>query len=333
MARDLARLGKEELISTVRSLEKRIREAKDRQRLVRELRVQQQQVRSQQIRLQDMQMQLDALRGRVADLFEHAPVAYLLIEPQGRIVDANASATALLGLERRRLTGSPLHSHTPADDHARLSSHLRRCRQGEALVRTEVALHGRTGRRLPVELASRPWREPGREPTLFHTAMIDLGAYRGARLPGEGEAERPRGALYGEASREIVPPAGRRLVVLLVEGHGDTAIALAAMLGLAGHRVVTVASGDEALARVGDGIDVVVSDLGFPDGHGLDLVRELRERAGEVPAIALGGGGSAAEVERSLAAGFERHLTKPVDPPTLMAAIAAVLQRPDASHG
>ena len=59
------------------------------------------------------------------------------------------------------------------------------------------------------------------------------------------------------------------------------------------------------------GIDIVVSDLGLPDGSGLDLMRELSEKYG-LRGIALSGFGTESDRERSKAVGFVRHLIKPV---------------------
>ncbi len=58
--------------------------------------------------------------------------------------------------------------------------------------------------------------------------------------------------------------------------------------------------------------DLVISDLGLPDGNGLDLMRGLREKQGP-PGVALSGFGTPADVAASKAAGFAEHLTKPVD--------------------
>src|SRR5205085_8440768 len=70
--------------------------------------------------------------------------------------------------------------------------------------------------------------------------------------------------------------------------------------------------------------DLVISDLGLPDGSGLDLMRHLREIQ-QVPGIALSGFGTAADLEESRAAGFAVHLTKPVDVTRLRFAIASLL--------
>jgi CheY-like chemotaxis protein len=113
--------------------------------------------------------------------------------------------------------------------------------------------------------------------------------------------------------------------MLLVEDHADTAEALADLLSLLGHRITTAGSVAEALATVGtsDGFDLVVSDLGLPDGSGLDLMRELSARHG-LRGIALSGYGMEEDVRQSLEAGFLKHLTKPVSLPSLEATLQEV---------
>ena len=66
--------------------------------------------------------------------------------------------------------------------------------------------------------------------------------------------------------------------------------------------------------------DVVVSDLGLPDGSGHDLMRRLRERR-PVAGIAMSGYGTEDDIRRSREAGFAEHLVKPVDLAHLRAAI------------
>jgi two-component system CheB/CheR fusion protein len=118
----------------------------------------------------------------------------------------------------------------------------------------------------------------------------------------------------------------RQLRLLLVEDHPDTAEAMAELLRALGHEVRVagcVAQGLAAAAaaqEAGDTIDLVISDLGLPDGSGMDLMRELGRRYG-LRGIALSGYGSEEDVRRSLEAGFARHLTKPVNFQALEAVI------------
>ncbi len=120
----------------------------------------------------------------------------------------------------------------------------------------------------------------------------------------------------------------RPLHILLVEDHQDTAHALGELLRICGHRVSIAGSVTEALAEVrgpaaqdgARGIDLVISDLGLPDGSGLELMRELSNRHG-LRGIALSGYGMEEDVRKSRDAGFLMHITKPVNLQVLEEAI------------
>jgi CheY-like chemotaxis protein len=100
-----------------------------------------------------------------------------------------------------------------------------------------------------------------------------------------------------------------------------------------GADVRTAASVGEALAAMEDGaVDVLVSDLGMPGADGFALVAQLRERertAGRrrMVAIALTAYASLNDRTQALAAGFDLHVAKPVDPDTLIDVIAGALHR------
>jgi PAS domain S-box-containing protein len=115
-------------------------------------------------------------------------------------------------------------------------------------------------------------------------------------------------------------PASRRLRLLVVEDDPDVAESMSLFLEMRGHEVVLARSVAEAVALADDTFDVVVSDIGLPDGTGIDVMTNLRERL-PIRGIALSGYGTVADVRRSLDAGFERHMTKPVDPEDLLAVI------------
>jgi len=152
----------------------------------------------------------------------------------------------------------------------------------------------------------------------------DRGSVFTLRLPaGDVPAAAP-------VSPEKAPEAGAAapLRLLLVEDHADTAAAMADLLRALGHEVTVAGSVGSALgaaeARAGR-IDLVVSDLGLPDGSGLDLMRELSRRYG-LKGVALSGYGMEDDVQRSREAGFSKHLTKPVDLQALRAAILAAAE-------
>lgn len=138
---------------------------------------------------------------------------------------------------------------------------------------------------------------------------LDRGASFTVTLPA-----RPAPA---DSSRESSPsagrPAGRKLWILLLEDHEDTAVVMESVLRSMGHEVVTRPTVAEALHEVRKkSFDIILSDLGLPDGSGLDFIRTAREVT-QVPAVALTGYGMAEDIEKCLAAGFTEHLTKPVD--------------------
>jgi signal transduction histidine kinase/CheY-like chemotaxis protein len=116
------------------------------------------------------------------------------------------------------------------------------------------------------------------------------------------------------------PAASEGKRILLVEDHVDTGRIVASMLRQAGHEVTLAGSVAAALAHADERVDIVVSDMGLPDGSGLDLMRRLcaeRPLAG----IALSGYGTDEDVRRSHEAGFQQHLVKPIDVPRLLRAI------------
>lgn len=127
------------------------------------------------------------------------------------------------------------------------------------------------------------------------------------------------------AAPEAPKTAGRRARILLVEDHVDTAKVMSRILHAAGHTVRVADSVHSGLrAATEEPFDLVLSDLGLPDGSGLDLMRQLREMDG-LKGIALSGFGMDEDIARSRSAGFSEHLTKPVSIDKLEAAIARVL--------
>jgi signal transduction histidine kinase len=114
----------------------------------------------------------------------------------------------------------------------------------------------------------------------------------------------------------------RPLRILLVEDHEDTLNVMAEVLELSRHEVARAADMESALRMAAGGpFDLLVSDLGLPDGSGLDLMRQVRDRYG-LKGIAVSGYGTAEDVESSREAGFLEHLVKPVHPARLKEAIA-----------
>jgi DNA-binding response OmpR family regulator len=112
--------------------------------------------------------------------------------------------------------------------------------------------------------------------------------------------------------------------ILLVDDHPDTLEMMTELMREMGCDVERARSVSSALAVDMESVDLIVSDIGLPDGTGLDLIRELRSNGHRRPAIAVSGFGMESDVRASKEAGFDLHLTKPVDFKVLFDAVRAL---------
>jgi CheY-like chemotaxis protein len=101
--------------------------------------------------------------------------------------------------------------------------------------------------------------------------------------------------------------------ILLVEDHKDSAEVMSRLLRDKGYSVESCATIADALAIASERrFNLVLSDIGLPDGTGVDLIKQLRQHS-SIPAIALTGFGMDQDIKRYKDAGFDAHLTKPVN--------------------
>ncbi len=147
----------------------------------------------------------------------------------------------------------------------------------------------------------------------------DKGATFTITLPCE--ALPPAVAKVEPEPATTLPGAGKR--VLLVEDNEDAGVALAMCLEEYGYQVQHVTTCADALrsART-DRFDAVLTDLGLPDGSGIDVGRAL---SAQLPVLALSGYGREQDRARSAQAGFAAHLVKPADPAEVHARLAEAL--------
>jgi CheY-like chemotaxis protein len=118
--------------------------------------------------------------------------------------------------------------------------------------------------------------------------------------------------------------------VLLIDDETDARDLSQAVLEQCGARVMAAASGADALSVLRAASPdirphVIVSDLGMPTEDGYQLIRRIRAldaELGQIPAIAVTGYATAEDVQRALDAGFQLHISKPMDPATFVAAVA-----------
>lgn len=116
------------------------------------------------------------------------------------------------------------------------------------------------------------------------------------------------------AHGQVPPP---RLRVFVVENHEDTRVLLCFLLEQMGYTVDSATTMREALVAIpASGCDVLISDIGLPDGDGWELMRRLEHRRPRY-AIAMSGLGMTGDRARSRDAGFSHHLVKPTGPEEL----------------
>jgi CheY-like chemotaxis protein len=107
--------------------------------------------------------------------------------------------------------------------------------------------------------------------------------------------------------------SGRRLRILVVEDHSETRQALSRLLSHFGHEISLAEGAQNALNIINSKeFDVVLCDIALPDGDGYDVIAQAKRRR-PVKAVALTGFSATEDIERGRQAGFDFHLTKPVD--------------------
>ena len=166
----------------------------------------------------------------------------------------------------------------------------------------------------------------------LHIAQAVVKLHEG-RLTAFSEGKN-KGATFTVELATVPPPQGNPVLptptaepekgalrILLVEDHLDSMLCLIKLLERSGHTVTTAENVRTALELAeGHEFDLLISDLGLPDGSGLDVMRHVKEHSG-IPGIALSGFGAEEDIRQSRAAGFADHLTKPINIAALRTAI------------
>ncbi len=185
-------------------------------------------------------------------------------------------------------------------DHARSSEtrHYGGLGLGLAISRRMMDLHSGS------IVASSPGRGQG---TSF---LIRLPLLRAAG----SAAPKTKGSAPANPQTELPATGYQPCRVLMVEDHEPTAKVLEKLLLTRSFTVFVAKSVAEARkVAAAEQFDAVISDIGLPDGDGCELMIELRKQRPDLPGIALTGYGMGEDVERSKSAGFQAHLTKPIN--------------------
>jgi PAS domain S-box-containing protein len=189
---------------------------------------------------------------------------------------------------------------------------------GLAIVRHLVELHGGHVR---VDSA-------GEGAGATFTVTLPVASVR----PSEGAEERAHPAIRDTLPAHECPERLDGLRVLVVDDEPDARELLAVGLSQCGAEVVTASSAREALKAMARGkVDALISDIGMPREDGYELIRQVRalppEAGGRTPAVALTAYARAEDRLRALRAGFEMHVSKPVELTELVVVIANLVRR------
>src|SRR5688500_15219190 len=107
---------------------------------------------------------------------------------------------------------------------------------------------------------------------------------------------------------------GKGQRVLIVEDHEDTRRVMTKLLTAFGCSVVAAPSIAQALELAGhDKFDLLIADIGLPDGSGVDLMRQIKPLQPDMRAVAVSGFGQPEDLLASRTAGFDAHLVKPIN--------------------
>jgi len=192
---------------------------------------------------------------------------------------------------------------------------------GLAVVKHLTELHGGS--------VSAHNRDPG--PGAVFTVTLPLASH--PALASLEESAPPSGPPPTAGHRDHpIPQTLRGTRILVVDDDPDAKDALALLLTSRGAEVVSAPSCAAAMTLIQQAPpDLLISDIGMPDGDGFDLLARVRalpdDRCGAMPAIAMTGYARAEDSDRAIQAGYQAHLAKPLDPRDFLVAVEGLLRR------
>jgi PAS domain S-box-containing protein len=177
---DLSRLSNDELAGALRNLQAPAppsSQASQLEAAIHELNVHRCELEMHSRALRETRAALDEAVQLYADLYDHLPIAYLTLTPEGRITQANLAACHWLQRERSTVVGTFLRKYLDAFDSGRLAAHLEECASNGGSAQTELTLRRADGSSIAVQLLTRvaPSRTGERH---LYTAISDITALK-----------------------------------------------------------------------------------------------------------------------------------------------------------
>lgn len=264
------------------------------------------------------------------ELFQSAPIASLVTDASGVILEANEAIAQLLNVPQRYLAGKPLILYVAQGDHLAFYTRLNQLAQARALQHWQLNLCPRQGEPLIAELNVRIVRHPAGSVKELRIGVQNLSRYpqpvvqAQSPLPQETQFE-------GTMPVASLPRSLDGLRVLVVDDEADAREFITAVLESHGIQVTAVATAAAALTALEQfHPDVLVSDIRMPDQDGYNLIRKVREleaQQGWHIAAAAITAYLEEDREKALTAGFEAHLHKLAPPGELIGMVAQLAGR------
>jgi PAS domain S-box-containing protein len=266
-----------------------------------------------EVEVPDGTLALDADLTRIAQVVGNLLNNASNYTPNGGLIRLEATCEGQLAVIQVRDNGSGIPGDRLSDVFEMFSQVNRTLERsqgglgiGLALVRRLVEMHGGS--------------------SSAFSAGLGQGSTFTIRLPLAAESSRSPAA----PTSDLIPTRDTKRRILVVDDNEDAAEMLALVLDQAGYRTKTAYDSRTALAAVDAwSPEVVILDIGLPDINGYEVARELRraERFADLSLIALTGWGTQDDEQKAMDAGFDVHLTKPVDARALHGALARLERR------
>lgn len=265
------------------------------------------------------------------DLFDSSPIAYLVTDVNGSILEANQAIAKLLNVPQRYLVRKPLAVYIAAGERSTFYTKLNQLSQVNDVQIWQVNLCPRKGKPFAAELNVAIARNAA--------GWIDalrIGVYNASRY--QQSLAVPAQQLDGEATQvqtnipvPSLPHSLDGLQVLIVDDEADAREFITAVLESSGIRVRAVANAAAALETLETfHPDVLVCDIRMPGGDGYSLIRQIRaleaKQGRHIPAAALTAYLDESR-EKALSAGFEAHLHKLAQPSELIEMVVQLAER------
>lgn len=265
------------------------------------------------------------------DLFQSSPIAYLVTDAKGIIIEANQASSALLNVPHCYLVGKPLVVYIQEGERSTLYTKLNELSLASGLQTWQINLCPRNGNPFIAEFKVAIGRDHLGAVETLRMGVYEIGHHQALVTPSDRPLQEEGPQIAIETAAPTLPQSLDGLQVLVVDDEADARDFIVAVLESYGICVTAVASATQALESLEKfRPDVLVCDIRMPGSDGYSLIRQIRaleaKQGRHIPAGAL----SAyldENMDKALDAGFEAHLHKLAQPSELVKMVAQLAKQ------